>query len=945
MMDETIKKFHTAFDGVTNEYRPIPFWSWNNELTEEELVKQIVEFQKVGIGGFIIHARMGLTIEYLGEKWFSCVDACLKKAKELGLRVWIYDENGFPSGFVGGKLLKNENYLAQFLRYQILNEFDENAFCVYKKTDDSYVRITQKCADIVEYHTLYRLKSPSNVDILNPEVVDAFIKETHERYFEAFKESFGKELVGFFTDEPQYYRNETPYTPIAEAIYSNRFGGDVRDGLIYLFLNDEKGYAFRTRYYSILNELYVTNFYKKLYDWCEAHGCQLTGHSVEEPFLYTQMWGGGACMPTYEYEHIPAVDCLERNCGTELAPKQVGSVASQLGHKFVLTETFGCSGYDVTPKELKSLGDFQYFNGVNLLCHHLTPYSIAGQGKYDYPPVFSKHNNWWNEFKEFNEYFTRLGYLIANTTENYDVLIVHPMRSVWLDYIRTEDRKSVAELEKSFAELLQLFRKHGIQYQLADERILSRYGKALGDTLTIGKREYHTVIVPDMRTIAAATYSLLKKFTGKQCYLGEISFIDGERKTVDLSSNISLDEILESGRLKFSCKDGLSGITSRFGELGEFVFIKNYSRTEPSRALLKGAKGNYRALDLITLTVKPIEDELEIEPCGSLILLKNNRPLPQKTCVKTENITKNFHTEKITPNSFVLDNGSFSCDGARFSDEMPLPQLFEKLLREDYKGKVYIRHTFRLNERVPLRLEMEKGRVFYAAVNGREIAFSQSDFDMNFVETNLFDELVIGENDFVYGMDYYQHDGVCFALFDELATESLRTGLYYDTHIENVYLHGEFVVNGDFSLSKRTALPPVSSKNYQNGYPFFFGEIVISGNYNYDGIGERELCLKGRYVSAVLSAGGKERAFVLSEKIDVTDLLRKGDNPITIRVKSSLRNLFGPHHCGVIDEPMGVSPATFTMRGEWKDGLSKYFTYKYNSVPFGVDRIEITTIK
>ena len=243
-----------------------------------------------------------------------------------------------------------------------------------------------------------------------------------------------------------------------------------------------------------------------------------------------------------------------------------------------------------------------------------------------------------------------------------------------------------------------------------------------------------------------------------------------------------------------------------------------------------------------------------------------------------------------------------------------------------------------------MRLEMEKGRVFYAAVNDEEICFKQSDFDINFVEAELFKQLTVGENFFVYGIDYYQHDGVCFALFDELATESLRTGLYYDTHIENVYLHGDFVVNRDFSLTKRTVLPPISSQNYKNGYPFFFGEIVLWGNYDYDGIGEREICLKGRYVSAVLSINGKERTLVLSEKINVTDLLRKGDNQMVLRLKSSLRNLFGPHHCGVIDEPMGVSPATFTMRGEWGEGLSKYYTHKYNSVPFGVDFIEITTI-
>ena len=69
------------------EYKNIPFWSWNSKIEEEELVKQIVDMKSVGIDGFIMHARSGLSIEYLGEKWFSCIDACLKKAKDFDERI------------------------------------------------------------------------------------------------------------------------------------------------------------------------------------------------------------------------------------------------------------------------------------------------------------------------------------------------------------------------------------------------------------------------------------------------------------------------------------------------------------------------------------------------------------------------------------------------------------------------------------------------------------------------------------------------------------------------------------------------------------------------------------------------------------------------------------------------------------------------------------------
>ena len=86
-------------------------------------------------------------------------------------------------------------------------------------------------------------------------------------------------------------------------------------------------------------------------------------------------------------------------------------------------------------------------------------------------------------------------------------------------------------------------------------------------------------------------------------------------------------------------------------------------------------------------------------------------------------------------------------------------------------------------------------------------------------------------------MDYYQHDGVHFALFDPMATESVRNCLYYDTNVEQIYLCGDFVVDSNHVIRKREGLPALSSDNYQNGYPFFKGSVTLEGNYFYEGKG------------------------------------------------------------------------------------------------------------
>ena len=931
-------KLSEHLKNIPNEYKSIPFWSWNNGLNEAELLRQIEDMKSAGTGGFIMHARTGLKDEYLGEKWFSCVGACLKKARELGMDAWIYDENGWPSGFVGGKLLETESYRAQYLEYERKDSFDETAFAVFKRTEKGYARIHGAEKEGKEYHTVYLRTSPANTDILNPEVVDAFIRETHEKYYQRFPDSFGRELVGFFTDEPQYYRWGTPYTKCAAAEFE-KDGEDIRDGLIYLFVHDKAGYPFRVKYFTTLNRLYTENFYKKLYDWCENHHCLLTGHSVEESSLWMQMWGGAGVMPSYEYEHIPGIDCLERNCGTELAPKQVGSVAAQLGKKHVLTETFGCSGYDVTPKELKSIGDYQYFNGVNVMCQHLYPYSLADQGKYDHPPVFSPQGNWFEGFAVFNDYFNRLGYIIANTVEKYDVGVIHPMRSIYTEYVRSEDCESVRRQEESFGKLIAELRRKGIMFQLIDERIAEKYGKIENGALKIGACVYHTVIVPEMNTISAPAYELLKGHQEKMLVTGEIPRIDGREAKVELASNTTMAEIAAKAQIRFECEDGRSFVTARSGEMGDFVFVKNLSRTEQSRVTMKGISQRYRKLDLETLEREDASDAFTLGGGESAIFIADAEAHPANTESTSEDVTSAFVVTGITENFVTLDAAEMSLDGKIYGKKKNIQGLFEELLRKDYKGTVYIKHTFSLKDEFPLKLVAEKKGYLSFTVNGKELDFVSSAFDVNFIEADISEWVKAGENELIYSIGFYQHEGVHFALFDPLATESVRNCLYYDTSVENVYLKGDFTVNPDMSLERPKELPEVTSRLYQCGYPFFKGELTLKGKIVYDGKGKTELCVSGRFLVADVVVNGHKTSMVLDTKRDVTKYLQCGENEVEITLKSSLRNLLGPHHYKPVAEPMGVNPYMFTFRGQWDGKDPDGFTDDYHFVPFGADGI------
>ncbi|MGA9350577.1 MAG: glycoside hydrolase, partial [Anaerolineae bacterium] len=91
-----------AFKNPPKTFRAAPFWSWNDDLDPEELVRQVGLMDEAGWGGFFMHSRVGLVTPYLSEQWMECVRATVAEAKRRGMGAYLYDEDKWPSGFAGG---------------------------------------------------------------------------------------------------------------------------------------------------------------------------------------------------------------------------------------------------------------------------------------------------------------------------------------------------------------------------------------------------------------------------------------------------------------------------------------------------------------------------------------------------------------------------------------------------------------------------------------------------------------------------------------------------------------------------------------------------------------------------------------------------------------------------------------------------------------------------
>lgn len=954
------------------DYQSIPFWSWNDKLEPEHLREQIRAMKAAGIGGFFMHARGGLLTEYMGEDWMKAVEACIDEAEKQDMNAWCYDENGWPSGFAGMKLLEDPANLERYLVCEERDAFDPEALACYRLAGNHIIRIFRD--DGKPVHAVYEKVNNSVVDILNPDIVKKFINETHEKYYARFGKDFGRYMAGFFTDEPQYFRWDTAYSPMMLSAYRGRYGEDLLEELGALFIDCAESKRLRFRYWRLMCELFTENFAGQIYTWCEEHDCKLTGHAIEESSLFGQMIACAGIMPFYEYEHIPGMDWLGRDIHTELAPRQVFSVANQLGKKHVLTETFACAGWDVTPKELKRIAEWQYVNGVNQMCQHLYPYSIRGQRKRDYPAFYSDHNPWTTEFKHFNDYFTRLGYMLAESSEEADVAVIHPIHSAYFDFKRN-DHTSLMMLDKSLASLIECLGAMGVGHQYVDEYLLDKYGYVEGNELVMGERRYKFVVIPDMAGLDGSTAELLDEFImngGKIWLQGKCpEYVDGEEAELGYQSNISIDDLLNPNCV-ISNKTTDIRSTLRRWEKGDFLYTVNLSKEKTYSVSYRIKADGVSRYDLETCEKKPLfykkDGEyvvlpLTFEPGQSYIILLDGSASAETAAQMPEmhSVGVDVKIGAMGRNLMTLDYAQLSYDGKEYTEKLPTMAISDRLLREQTNRTVYLKYTFQVDELpASLALEAEKMGSKSVTINGQKLEMSVGgEIEPSNLTADILPWVKAGENEIVFEIEYYQPEHV-YRVFNGVyylhdgTTESLVNCLSYETDIEDVYLLGDFGVtatlekgpkdtrisnDGKFAIV-RSVKELSADKLLETGYPFFTGSVTFVKNIEATG-NETVLRLSGRFAVAKVEINGVTRTAMFDNKLEIAGMLKPGMNEVRITLVCARRNTMGPFHFARDPEPYGVSPDTFTLYGGWDGGKNPKYSDRYAFVFFGLNDIEI----
>lgn len=522
------KEFNVQeFRNPKNEYDVTYMWLWNVPVSKELVDRELSEYKKAGINSLYIvplpkdfrpeSIRTFLEPEYMTEEFLDIVEYTVRKCVELGMKPWLYDEGGWPSGGACGLTFRqNPNAKLKFLEKRKITLrgdkrfYPEDGFVALfrgkKRLPDNYIAAGD--VELDAYYITERINDLNRVDYTDESVIDTFINNTYEKYKERLGDLFGDSLPIIFTDEPGLMRDSIATDEF--ALFEKRFGYDLRN---FLYVIEDSGKLCETEeeiqaridHGILLGELFKKNTFEKLSNWCENAGIYFSGHLDidNRPF-------GGMSKCTFSMVdalrsfHVPAVDVIweqirypyggrapvdSETLGFGFFPRLSPSAARQTGRTVAATESLGIYGDGLTHDEIRYVTNYQIIRGINAINYGSITLGKARATCLLTRPNFRPEKPGFYNMREFNEYYARLCYLARLGYAEGDTAIYMPCRDYWAD-INTVDDTNI-----TFKNVGTALEAKNIPFDIIDDAgILA--AEDTGEGLKLGDAIYRHIAVP-----------------------------------------------------------------------------------------------------------------------------------------------------------------------------------------------------------------------------------------------------------------------------------------------------------------------------------------------------------------------------------------------------------------------------------------------------------------
>jgi len=669
------------FKSPPHEYGAIqPFASWNGPDPKEVRARIVRDLDQLAANGiFVVNLSPGRgEPKYLSPEHMEQVKFTVQEAAKRGMRLWIQDESDYPSGFAGGNIsrlypqLGMQGIVADIRVHVVPGQTltmpapsDTLAIFATKTGQDQQIqgviaipvpadgqlkwtvpaqgstpnepRLTW---EVVFVRHIY-VSSPTRnfnredgtrakdalyslIDYLDPEATRAFLKITHETYRQAVGDQFGKIVLGFFGDEPDY-SSSIPWTPKLLEEFQQRKGYDLKPFLPTFFYGrgaetTEESRRARADYADVWSAIFQNSFFGEQAAWCKKYNVEYLVHLNHEETMVALERSEGDYFRDNRYVEVPGIDNLNQlvpnavhtpdgtwNVNNNF-PKLASSAAHLFGKPKVWAEEGGGTGIDG-----KYQLDFQLVRGVTLLQIRVPVTRGGGDPSTPAPAAFETPP----QASMVAWYADRGGYLMAIGRPAAQVALYHPGNSIWM---------GDQEADRSTTKLgWQLF-EHQVDWDYFDEQSLSSVATIEnGGFKNLSGQVYTAIVFPSMSVITRTGLARLQAFVkagGKAIFVGktpglivdqtflnakdvpDLSFATLMEPSVDITARVLA--ALPKPDVKLDAEFPRLTYTHRSWRDADMYYFFNESNKAESRMATVAGRGQAQDWDLSTGEIHPL---------------------------------------------------------------------------------------------------------------------------------------------------------------------------------------------------------------------------------------------------------------------------------------------------------------------------------------------------
>ncbi|MBP8130793.1 MAG: hypothetical protein KA184_14540 [Candidatus Hydrogenedentes bacterium] len=600
---------------------------------EQATREHVKSYLEAGLGGIVCNVSFK---EYLkSEDHWNTLVKTVAACREAGLVVWLYDEDGYPSGSAGGTVLEsNPDLEAQVLAYDAsqVDPFVLRRAYEYTHASNNFYA---------------KRRYPNLIDDAAPRV---FIEKTHGAYAQRLGDALGREVVAFFTDEPSLMAVDlgpldarvvdppdpqvkplptAPWCSDLPKLYSERYGEDLLAQRASLFQGEtDADRRVRRQYWALVSDLMAERYFGRIQEWCREHNVASSGHMLREESLVHHPPLYGNTLQCLSRMDIPGMDMLNSDAAGVVfggSRTHTGWLAAALpvsaayfnGGRRVMTEVsdFVQEG-KATLASMLATAAWQSAFGVT---------EFSSYYKKSMARILDASGSEWQlapeeSYRRWCDFIGRTNALLRDATPVPRVLLYYPIYDVWTDYLPVAEplltklqSPRLQQIVHAFANLGRQLIMNQTPFVLVDPAWLGAGEVSNSGKLRVRGHEFDAILIPAGSELPKDAHNVVERF---QTAGGRV--IRGD----DSSDAEGLTE-LSPFLLEPACPNVVLG---RFQRDGREILLLTNLASEAYRGRISVPGAAWTMAEPATGGLRPATAasgklELELPPLGTIILV------------------------------------------------------------------------------------------------------------------------------------------------------------------------------------------------------------------------------------------------------------------------------------------------------------------------------------